>query len=570
MKKILLLAALFASFVSNAQNIESKIPSSAEAVVSVNGDRLTELISIKEFDNYNFAKELFKNLSRNIENTATLSSIKDFGFDINSKAFYFYTKTDSISYHNFLIKLSDKTKYENLLSERDKEKIVTLGNLNMMEDYGAVTIWNDHLLLFCKYENSYNYFSENEERFRLEYEDESFYSVKEKISAAWAKTNSLNLFNNNAAVSILTNKDYLASKDKKAGASLWVKNYGQLLGSALNNVYALRNIPSISALQSSSSLYGFKSIVANLYFDDNATRMTTEMEVSSEWEKIFKKFYNSKMDPNFFNYFNQNEALAYMSVSMDMQALFEEYPALMASMYGGILPDYKEEMELGTDLFSLLLDEEAIGELMTGDILITLNDISEKEVTYTTYEYDEDYKKSTTTLTKKEVLPDFTIMVGSKKGKLLNKAAGLAIKYQLFENRAGYYRVNAPKNEIPIDLFAVVKNDILFFTTSEENILDIINDRFVNNLGKHKKLIKNNSSIFYVNGKLMMDKLPLLKLSGKEKTFIDYAKDNFIDAHINSSKMKGNKILSEMRINTSDSQENSLKAFLNFIELIAN
>ncbi len=569
MKKILFIVAICASFTSIAQNLESKIPSSAEAVVSINGNRLVELVSIAEFDNYNFAKMMFKELSRKKEENK-LTSIKEIGFDINSKAYYFHKRTDSINYHNFLVKLADKNMFESLISPREKETIISEGGVQIMVDHSSVTVWNDQMLFVTGYEKPYNYFKDNEERFKAEAEseDESYYAIKKRVAQRWAKAYALSIFNGNGGRSVLNNKNYLASKDKEAAASVWIKNYGGLMNGFMSNIYGMSGMSSLAGLQ--GNMYnGFKSVVANLYFDTDATRMTMEMEVSAEWEKAFKKVYNSKMDKNFYNYFNQNDVLAYMSFSMDMQALFEEYPALMTSMYGGLMPQYKQEMDLSGDFLSLLLDEEAIGELMTGDMLFVLNDFGEKEVTYTSYEYDEDYKRKEVKKTKKDMVPDFTIMVGSKKGKLLNKAARLGIKYELFENKAGYYKINVPKNEIPVDLYTVVKNDILFFTTSEEKIANIVNNRFVKNLGKHQKLMQKNVSTFYVDGKKIMSRIPASELSTKERGFMNYAKENFKDAYFKSSKMKGNKMRSEMRINTSGTQGNSLKAFLNFIEFAA-
>ena len=366
----------------------------------------------------------------------------------------------------------------------------------------------------------------------------------------------------------MNDKNYLASKDKDAAASLWVKNYGGLMNGFMSSIYGMSGMSSLAGLQ--GNMYnGFESVVANLYFDADATRMTMEMEVNSEWGKALKKVYNSRMNKNFFNYFNQKDALAYMSFSMDMQALFEEYPNLITSMYGGMVPQYKQEMDLGGDFMSLLLDEEAIGELMTGDMLFVLNDFGEKEVTYTSYEYDEDYKRKEVTKTKKDVVPDFTIMIGSKKGKLLNKAARLGIKYELFENKAGYYKINVPKSEIPVDLYTVVKNDILFFTTSEEKISNIVRDRFVKDLGKHQKMMQKNVHTFYMNGTKILSRIPAAQLSTKELGIMNYVKENFKDAYYKTSKMKGNKMRSEMKMNVSSSQGNSLKVFLNFIEFAA-
>jgi len=456
------------------------------------------------------------------------------------------------------------------MPSRDKEKIVSEGGMQILVDHSSVMIWNDQMLLMMGYEKPYNFFKDNEERFRAEAEneDESYYNIKKRIASRWAKAYALSVVNGNGGRSILTNKKYLASKDKSAAASVWVKNYGGLMNGFMSSIYGMSGMSSLAGLQ--GNMYnGFKSVVANLYFDTDAARMTMEMEVSSEWEKTFKKVYNSKMDKEFFNYFNQNDVLAYMSFSMNMQALFEEYPALMTSMYGGMMPQYKQEMDVSGDFLSLLLDEEAIGELMTGDLLFVLNDFGEKEVTYTSYEYDEDYKRKEVTKTKKDMVPDFTIMVGSKKGKLLNKAARLGIKYELFENKAGYFKVNVPKNELPVDLYTVVKNDILFFTTSEEKISNIVNNRFVKNLGKHQKMMQKNVSTFYMNGEKIMSRIPASELSKKEQGYMNYAKENFKDAYFKSSKLKGNKMRSEMKINTSGSQGNSLKDFLNFIEFVA-
>ncbi|NMH88366.1 hypothetical protein [Flavivirga algicola] len=575
MKKILLFIAVFVSYTNIAQNIESKIPNSTEAIISINGDRLIELVSIAEFDDYNFAKKMFNELNRKNDSTFTVSSVKDLGFDIDSKAFYFHKRTDSISYHNFMVKLTDRNKFENLLPKKKRESIISEGGMHIKASNGAIAVWNDHLLLFTGYEKQRSYFKENEERLMAKPENQelSYYKVKKRMTSQWAKTYALDIFRGNGEASILNNKNYRANKDENAVASVWVRNYGHLLNGAMSagmsGMGRKGGMPFFKGFEPTSDLYGFKSVVANLYIDEDAIKLTTEMEVNSDWQKIIKNIYNSKMNHSFYDYFNQNEALAYMSFSMDIQALLEEYPALMTRIYGGITPKYKEEMDLTGAFFSLLIDEEAIGELMTGDVLFVLNDFGEKEVTYTSYEFDEDYKRKELTKTKNEVVPDFTIMIGSKKEKLLNKVVRLGVKHGLFENTGGYYKMNLPDMKTPVDLYAVVKNDILFFTTSEERISNIVNNRFVKDLGKHKKLIKNNNTIFYINGQELMSRMPFSELNSKARRYFNYTKDNFKDAYFKGSKVKGNKVHSEIKINTSSSQGNSLKAFLNFIEVLA-
>ncbi|AUP77366.1 hypothetical protein C1H87_00975 [Flavivirga eckloniae] len=556
-----------------AQSIESKIPNSAEAVISVNGDRLTELVPIAKFNEYSFAQKMLEKLSRNSESELTLNSIEDLGFDVNSKAFYFFKRTDSISYHTFLIKLTDKNKFESLMSPRDKESIVTEEGLRVMAENRLITVWNDNLLLFSAYEKGRPYFKEHEERFmsQMEHEDITYYQLKKALTSKWAKIHAFNVIKGHGETSILSNKSYASSKDKNAAASVWLSDYGQLISDVMFDMYGGNAISSLIPWESISNLYGFKSVVANLYFDKGAARMTTEMEMSSDLIKSSKSFYNSKIDKAFFNYLNYDETLAYMSLSLNTKALLEEYPKLQARVFDRAVPTKKGELDLVVDLLSLLLDEEAISDLITGDVLFTLDNFEEKEVTYTSYEFDEDYNRKETTRTKNEIVPDFTIMIGSKKDKLLNKAARLGVKQKLFEDKNGYFKINIPQKEVPFGLYlyAAIKNDILFFTTSEEKISNIVNNRFIKNPGKHQKLIKSCSSVLYINGEKLISKVPESELSRKERRYFNYAKESLKDAYFKTLKIKGNKLLSEMNINTANSEENSLKLFLNLIDALA-
>jgi len=566
MKKILIIIAICVSYTSIAQNLESKIPNSAQAVVSVNGSNLLELISIAEFDKYSFSKEIFGEFNRK-DREEKIQSIADFGFEINSKGYYFYKPTDSVKYHTFMVKLADRNKFESLLSKRDKEKIERKDGMNIFVESSAVAMWNDQMLVFTGSDRSYSYFDQNKERLMklAENDNDDFYDIKRRLVKVWTAAHVKSVFNGSSGNSILTNKSYVSSKDAKAEASAWIKNYGELISSAVD-LYRFSGLPRNSF---NSSLFGLESITSNLYLEDDAMRMTGEMEIDENWQKIFKKMYNSKMNSNFFKYFDQNQALAYMSFSMDMQAVFEEYPAMMASIYGSVLPEAREEIQVGTELISILMDEEAIGDLVTGDMLFILNDFGEKEVTYTSYEYDEDYKRKEVTKTKVDVLPDFTFMIGSKKGKFLTKAALLGVKHKLGVRKGGYFKILAPKSEIPFDMYTAVKNDILFFTTSEDRIKNILNGTHKSDLGKHKKLIKNNVSTIYVNGEKLMDKIPSDELSRREREFLKYGQDHYKDAYFKTSKIKGNKMKSEVKINIKDSKENSLKLMFNYIDLLA-
>ncbi|MGY0035937.1 hypothetical protein [Pedobacter sp. NJ-S-72] len=114
----------------------------------------------------------------------------------------------------------------------------------------------------------------------------------------------------------------------------------------------------------------------------------------------FTKINKRKVNRKFLDYVNEDKLIGYMAYAMDSKAYLEQYPKLMNKMYGSV---YKDELNMATDLFSLILDEEAISKVIKGDGLFIFNGLTQKEVTYKTYKYNEDnFEKDTVTRTKKK------------------------------------------------------------------------------------------------------------------------------------------------------------------------
>ncbi|HBK71559.1 MAG TPA: hypothetical protein DDZ39_07895 [Flavobacteriaceae bacterium] len=562
MKKIFFTIALIATTISFAQSLESKIPSTAKIVIAVDGGKLFDLVSLSEFENYEVIQYLIKQVKKQREQ---VNSIADFGIDINAKAYYFYQPTDSIMYHSGLMKLTDRKAFEKMFDEKETSKIVKKGNINTFVDDEVTLMWNDNIVLFSNGMDSYWYFDANRERFEAQAnDDEDFYGIKKRLSSAWNANYAKQLFNYNGA-SILSNQSYLKSKDNKASATLWIGNYGGMVSDIMKSSFYYAYAMSNSDFMNYNKM-GFGSVVAQLYFEEEKARITSKMEIDDKWKKAFQRIYSSKLDRSFFKYFNEDDALAYMSIAMDTEAVLDEYPKLMPEMYGGMLPQYREETSVALDLFSVIVDEEAVGELVTGDMLFILNDIIEKDITYTTYEYDDDYNETEVTKTKKEASPDFTIIVGSENEKLLFKLIRLGVKHEAFETKKNYYKLNLP-SKTPFDLFAVIKDEKIFLTTSEKRLTDIVSNRFVAKSGLHKKLIRKNSSVVYMNLDNLISKIPESELSKDEKKFAVYAKDNLKDAYL-TGKMKGNVIYSELVLETAKNRKNSLKVLLDFLEFV--
>ena len=275
------------------------------------------------------------------------------------------------------------------------------------------------------------------------------------------------------------------------------------------------------------------------------------------------------MSINLVNSFDHDKALAFWSISIDTEETLKEYPELLHKMYGGILPKFQEEMELVGDLFSLVIDEKAVGRLVTGDALLVLNDFSKQEVEYTTYEYDKDYKRKEVTKTKEEFIPDFTLMIGSEEEDLLNKFFKLGEKHKAVEIENNVVKFKTKKSDIPFDLYSVVKNDVLYLTTSKTNALSIASGNNNFNTKKHSKLVRDNSTVLFVDVNAVLNKIPNKWMSKSEKEAMRFSTDNLNDGVFRVSRMKGNTISSELKISTQGTEENTLKLLLEFINTVA-
>lgn len=588
MKKTLITLCLIVSFFGFSQNLETKIPKNVQAVVSINGDQIFELISMSQLNEMKLIQEL--------KNHNKVENISDLGFDLNSKAYYFFQTSDTANYHNLIVKLNQKNNIKNLLSERDQEKIETHLGFNYFFSYNNTIAWNNDYLIasmvdvpYKSHSYSNNFpppppISENAHKSKAENAVEAVDGTEKKVypkvtkedtyesrakkraenKKLLLKNNILSIINLKAENSIITNTSFKSGKEKGSSAYLWINNYSDLIGSYMKSQMGSYN--PYGTIGDTKDLIGFSSLKSNLFFNNDEIKVKSEIGVSKNWTSTYKKMYSAKLDKSFYKYLDQDNSLAYFSIAMNTEALLNEYPKLMTNIYGKIMPKMNEEIQLIGDLTAIILDEKAIGKLITGNAMFVLNDISEKEVTYTSYSYDDDYKRTEVTKTKMEVIPDFTVMLGSKNEKIIQKLMQLALKHKVVNQKSNYFTFDKKMTDAPFDMYFVVKNGIAFLTNSEKEINKISKNKFTANLGKHKSLLKKNLSVLYVNSEKIMNKVPEKYLDNKQKDFLKYVQKNVKEATITSSRIKGDKMFMTQTVKTSGEKGNSLNLILTMIE----
>ena len=404
-----------------------------------------------------------------------------------------------------------------------------------------------------------NYNQDGDEKHYQEYQKELAEqdAKKKRLAFTWMTAQADNIFNGTYQ-SIETNKSYTSSLDNKAIAELWV--------SSLQDVYN-SIAPEFGTYGKAGLMKGYGSLNAKLFMDNKSFRISTGLELAQEQADAYKKIMNRKLNKNFLKYVDSEKALGFMSYSIDTKSYLEEFPKLMKQTYGSFLGSkMEEEIDLGTDLFSLLLDEEAVSKVIKGDALFVINGLKSKEVTYTTYEYDDDYNQKEVTKTKNETLPDFLFMFSSEDTSLINKLIKYGIHKNMVTVENNIYKIQEKKS--PIDIYFMIKDGIVFFGNSLSEMQSISNNQYNNKISKlHKDLLSKNNFSFLFNAKNLVGKVPDSEIGGEEtaKKF-NSTLEKMGNVYMKSNPIKGRLVSADISAEIPNGHENALKYLFSLIE----
>ena len=380
---------------------------------------------------------------------------------------------------------------------------------------------------------------------------------KKQLAFIWMNIQADKIFSTNYE-SIETNKSYTSSLDQKAIAEIWVSS----LQDAYNSI-----APEFGTYGKAGIMKGYGSLNAKLFMDKTSFRISTGLELAKEQADSYKKIMDRKLNKKFLKYVDSEKAIGFMGYSIDTKAYLEEFPKLLKQTYGSFLGGkMDEEIELGSDLFSLLLDEEAVSNVVKGDALFVINGLNSKEVTYTTYEYDDDYNRKEVTKTKKETLPDFLFMFSSEDTRLMNKLIRYGINKNYVSTNNGIYKIEEKKS--PIDIYFMIKDGIVFFGNSLTEMQSISNNSFNSAISKtHKNLLAKNNFSFLFNAKNLVGKVPDSEIGGEEtaKKFNETL-GKMGNIYMKSNPIKGNVVSADISAEIPNGHENALKYLFSLIE----
>jgi hypothetical protein len=627
MKQILSLIALTTctAFTASAQDLAYKIPEKAFTVASIKGDQLLRLTSVDKFNNSTFGKKILEGLSKSTEKD--LKSIEDLGFNLSANIYYYYQVTDSIDYTGILIPIADAGKVSNMLT-RKEETVRQENGMNILErkDDKTVLAWNNQLLLLvsgrpktyffsdsavaARYNIDYEYAEDQVEvavdantidtamvaedypetdtaeaeaeaeaevvmetpaevpvdappppmlsdDYNEDYEGKDKYEeqarIKDSIGLVWLGSTARYLFDKKESTSSILNiPGFKRASDPAAVATFWMTDMQSIYSSFLP----------YTMIKYGQLMKGYGSMNARLYMDKEQMRLTSEIGLDQEKSTIYGKICDQQLNKKFLQYVNSDSIIGFMSYAYNTEAYMNELPRLLTGMYS----KYDDEMMIAGEMISLLLDEKAVANVVKGDALFLLSGLNEKEVSYSSYTYDQEtFEYKDTIKTKMETLPDFLCMFSSDDTGIIQRLLNYGIKKEKILLNNGIYSFEGTKT-MPLNLHLQIKDGIVFLGTSITHMREIQNGTFKSNVSKEQKqlLTKNNFSFFF-NPKNLGQAMPKTEL-GESTEKLRNLLGGAGNVYMTSAGIDNGYIGVSMIADVPKEKENALQYFLDMIE----
>jgi Domain of unknown function (DUF4836) len=412
-----------------------------------------------------------------------------------------------------------------------------------------------------------------EDRKRELYEQQEDARVK-KIQMVIADGIIANTFNGN--IKTMGNEiEYQKTISNDAHMSLWINS--DMLLEQYQNYFTgsmYRYMKYAKQEFKSDTTAGIKSGL-NVYFQKDKIRIDQRSFSSNkEMEDMGKAVMMSKQNPALLNIINPDN-LGYFSMSINSEAMMNYYYTLSKKYIAnnGFTREYSDIANLYIDLIQIMVDEKGIADLLPGNYMFVMHSMDTKMVDYIDYTYDSEYKSKQVKKSKKELSPNFTFAMDTRKEDFMQKLAKLPVKYAdkggfNYKEKTGYYELAFDSLKYPISsLYFMVKDGKGFVTTSKTVINNMLsNTSFATDEATKNSVLNNNYSI-----KVDMKKIFEItndQVKGKEaKDMTTYMKNN-LGSIVTENGYKNGMLQGTTIMNITGNHNNSLEFIFDMLEKI--
>lgn len=311
-----------------------------------------------------------------------------------------------------------------------------------------------------------------------------WYAERDSIKIAKRKTAAIdaliNAFDKKNAISVSELPGYDNVTEQTAHVSVWM-NYGNLYNQLITQMMLFgvnqnETAASVAEMSGKASKESGYILGLNLFFEKEQIRVNQiTFAPNSELTNLSNQIYKAKQSKSLTAHINP-DCLGYLSVSFNSEAMIHYYYKMIKDYLKAtpFTAEFGDLINLYVDLLEISIDEKAISELAPGNMIFVLHKLGSKEVTYTTYEYDEEFNQKEVIKKKTEPAPDFTISFATKRADFMQKLVSIPVKYAekggyQYQQTGQYFTLTISSERSPInEVYFGVKKDQVIITTSKE------------------------------------------------------------------------------------------------------
>ena len=314
--------------------------------------------------------------------------------------------------------------------------------------------------------------------------------------------------------------------------------------------------------------YSDTYISVGMNFQNGKMAIVSDMFVNDDMKRFYQSAMDAKLNKKLLRYIEGGDKLfGYYFFNLNIKNSIEEGKVLMHKMLKAT-PDYGLMADDAMKILGIFIDEDAIANLLKGDLLLAVSGMKMMEVTETNYEYDDDFNLITKDTTVVKKLPIVTMLASYGSQKDIMKFVDLGLHAKVIKREGKYFKMEIP--ELGTNVYLALKDGVMIFTNDQNLIANKLETGFKGKQRlskKHRKLMCENSSVFYWD-------IPntLYAISGDGQSAADpatvylemFAKQ-FESLEMTSSKTVDNSVKSQFDFNFVNKGTNSLEQFFNFV-----
>jgi len=358
--------------------------------------------------------------------------------------------------------------------------------------------------------------------------------------------------------SILSDMRYnKITKDRKSDMRMWM-DYSWVMDMQIEGGEMV-GVPGMDAmLTAMKELYKGTDYLIEMNFNDGAAVIDSKMYSNQKTMDMLATMTEGELNKKFYKYLPKNNLMGYFSLAMRTEnfadGMFQMFDPMIKEM--GMTREVMEGMAVGAvNSMGLELDAKGLYEIIRGDMVFAVTGM--REFTIKKIQYDDDFNKIE--VEAKQMMPEVLAMMSYGREADLRKVIQMGVDVGVLNKVGESFKVTVPMEELPMDMFLMMKDGILFIT----NNTDLATGNLQDGYSKADRMTKDQQKLMAESGGAFFWDIPSTLIAVSAFAKEEGMNDEMAEKMINVSKQSLESMAMKMDKEIKESYNSEFK--LNFI-----